>query len=409
MSFDLDAVRRQFPILSETVHGRPLHYLDNAATGQIPEPVLDAVVRQETRCRANVLRGNHTLATQATEAFEAARAEVAAHINAASPAEVVFTSGATSALNLAARSFGERLAAGDEVVLSDLEHHSNFVPWQMLRDRRGVVLKGLPTTPEGRIDLGALERVVTPRCRLIAVTHCSNVSGAVTEVPPLVAAARAVGARVLLDGAQQVPHSPVDVQALEVDFYAFSGHKMFAPNGIGVLWGRRELLDAMEPLMGGGQMIRSVTWERTVYLDPPRRFEAGTPPIAQAVGLGAACRWLGGIDREAARAHARRLAGRVLDGLAAIPGARVIGPSELEARAPLISFTLAGLRVAEICRRLDERHGVAVRGGHHCAMPLMAALGLPDGTARASLAFYNDDADVDALLAGLADAATRAA
>jgi len=294
-------------------------------------------------------------------------------------------------------------------VASELEHHSNFVPWQMLRDRRGVVLKGLPVTPEGRLDLGALERVVTPRCKLIAVTHCSNVTGAVTEVPPLVAAARAVGARVLLDGAQQVPHSPVDVRALDVDFYAFSGHKMYGPNAIGVLWARRELLESMEPLMGGGQMIRSVTWERTSYLDPPRRFEAGTPPIAQAIGLGAACRWLGGIDREAARAHAHRLAGRVLDGLAAIPGARVIGPGDLKARAPLVSFTLAGLGVAEICRNLDERHGVAVRGGHHCAMPLMAALGLSDGTARASLAFYNDDGDVDALLAGLADTVSRAA
>ena len=399
--FDAAAVRREFPILARA----PLHYLDNAATAQTPRAVLDAVVEHETSHRANVLRGVHRLAEAATQAYEAARAELAAFVGAADAHEIVFTGGTTGAINLVARGFGDSLAAGDEVVISLLEHHSNLVPWQMLRDRCGIVLKALPVTDEGRIDLGALETTLTGRTRLVAVTHVSNVTGAVTDVARVVQAARAVGARVLLDGAQAAPHGAFDVTALGVDFYAFSGHKMFGPNGIGVLWARREALEAMPPLMGGGEMIRSVTLDRTIYADPPRRFEAGTPPIAQAVGLGAAARWVRALPVEAVQAHLARLVARLLDGLGALPRVRLLGPAGLQARFPVVSFAVAGIHPHDSCQVLDG-HGVALRGGHHCAQPLMDRFDLT-GTARASLAVYNNDADIDAFFVGLDDALKR--
>lgn len=401
MSFSAAAVRAQFPILADPT----LHYLDSGATGQTPRAVLDAVATHETTSRANVLRGVHRLAEAATEAFAQARERVAGYLNVANADEVVFTSGTTGAINLVAHSFGERLRPGDEVVISGLEHHSNIVPWQLLRQRRGIVLKALPATAEGRIDLAALDRVVTPRTRLIAVTHVSNVTGAVTDVSAIVAAARAVGATVLLDGAQRVPHGPVDLAALGVDFYAFSGHKMFGPNGIGALWGRMELLDSMPPFLGGGEMIRTVTLEETVYADVPHRFEAGTPPIAQAVGLGAAATWLGEQDWPAIAAHELRLTGKLLDGLATMPKLRVFGPSGLQGRAPVVSFDIPGAHPHDVCQMLDA-DGVALRGGHHCAQPLMDAFDLP-GTTRASLALYNDDGDIEALLTGLDKAIRR--
>jgi cysteine desulfurase / selenocysteine lyase len=398
MSFDAAALRAQFPIFERTVNDQPLHYLDSGASSQMPRPVLDAVVAFETRHRANVRRGVHTLAEEATNAFEAARESVARYLNAA-PDEVIFTSGATSALNIVARAFGDTLKEGDEVVISIAEHHSNFVPWQMLRDRRGIVLRVIPVTADGRLNLEALPRLITPKCRLIAVTHASNVTGAITDVSAIVAAARAVGAKVLLDGAQRAPHGPLDLPALGVDFYAFSGHKMFAPTGIGVLWGRREVLDAMPPFLGGGEMIRTVTLERTIYAAPPHRFEAGTPPIAQAIGLGAAARWLMGQDWPSIAAHEMRLAQLVMDGLGRIADAKLIGPSGLQARVPVLSFTIDGVHPHDLCQMLDG-YGVALRGGHHCAQPLHEHFGLA-GTSRASIALYNNDADIDALLTGL--------
>jgi cysteine desulfurase/selenocysteine lyase len=401
MSFSAARARAEFTILVDT----GLHYLDNGATTQLPRAVLDAVERHETTARANVLRGVHRLAEAATEAYAEARAAVAAYLAVANPDEVVFTSGTTSAINLVAHSYGERLRPGDEVVISALEHHSNIVPWQMLRARRGIVLKVLPATLDGRIDLGALDAVVGAKTRLIALTHVSNVTGAITDLAPVLAAARAVGAHVLLDGAQRVSHGPVDLGALGVDFYAISGHKMFAPNGIGALWGRMELLESMPPFLGGGEMIRSVSFEATTYADPPHRFEAGTPPIAQAVGFGAAARWLAQQDWPAIAAHELRLAGRVLDGIGRLPKIRLFGPSGLQARAPVISFLVDGAHPHDVCQVLDD-DGVALRGGHHCAQPLMDAFDLP-GTTRASLALYNDDGDVDALLTGLDKAIRR--
>lgn len=399
MAFDVAAIRAQFPILAPGAHDRVLHYLDNGATAQMPQAVLDALFRHETRHRANVKRSVHFLAEAATEAYDNAREVMAAYVNARSSDEIVFTSGCTAAINLVAHSYGALLKPGDEVVISALEHHSNIVPWHLLAKRAGVTVKAIPVTSEGRLDLAALPQVIGPRCRLVAVTHVSNVTGAETDVAAVVSAARAVGAKVLLDGAQRAPHGPVDVQALGIDFYAFSGHKMFGPNGIGVLWGRGELLAEMPPFLGGGEMIARVTLEETTFAEPPRRFEAGTPPIAQAVGVAAAARWLESIDQEAAHAHLQALTARLLDGLDGMEKVRVVGPRGLQARYPVVSFTVDGAHPHDICQMLDES-GVALRGGHHCAQPLMQAFGIT-GTTRASLALYNDTSDVDALLTGL--------
>ena len=405
MAFDVASVRAEFPIFDARPGAAPLHYLDNSATSQTPRAVLAAAAAHETEARANVLRGVHRLAERATEAYAEARRRVARYIGAADPGEAVFTGGATAAINLAAHGLGAGMAPGDEVLISELEHHSNIVPWQMLRDRAGVVLKALPVTEEGRIDTGRLDSLVGERTKLIALAHVSNVTGAVCDVAAVVAAARRRGARVLLDGAQAAPHGPVDVARLGVDFYAFSGHKMFGPNGIGVLWGRREALEAMPPFLGGGEMIREVTLARTTWAGIPHRFEAGTPPIAQAVGLGAAAEWVSALDLAAARAHVEGLAARLLAGLAARPRVRVLGPTAMRARAPVVSFDVEGLHPHDICTLLDER-GVAARGGHHCAQPLMDRFGLA-GTTRASLAWYNTEEDVDALLDGLDDAVRR--
>ena len=406
MSFDIEAVRSQFPILDRTVHGKPLHYLDNSATSQIPNAVLDAVERHEIAHRANVLRGIHYLAEAATEAYENARLDVARFINAPDASEVVFTSGTTSAINLVAHSFGQSLKPGDEIVISMLEHHSNIVPWQLLRQRSGVVLKFITATKDGRLDLDKLDEIVTDKCKLIAVTHVSNVTGAETDIHRIVEAAKAVGAKVMIDGAQRVPHGPINVQALGVDFYAFSGHKMYAPNGIGILWAHRELLDILPPFMGGGEMIRTVTMEDTIFAEPPHKFEAGTPPIAQAVGLAAATRWLTETDTPDANLHVAHLTEQTLSGLADIADGRIriIGPQGTQSRLPVISFTVDGIHPHDVCQILDS-YGVALRGGHHCAQPLMDFFDIT-GTTRASLTFYNNQADVDALLNGL-DAAIK--
>jgi cysteine desulfurase / selenocysteine lyase len=397
--FDPAALKRQFPGLADP----RLHYLDNAATAQMPDVVLDALQGFEVEARANVHEGMHTRARAATEAYNLARSSVARFLNAGSDDEVVFTYGTTSSINLLAQSFGDRLRSGDEVLLSVLEHHSNLVPWQQLAARRGVVLRFLPMTAQGRLDLDGLDAELTKRCRLVALTHCSNVTGAVTDVASVVAAARAVGAKVMLDGAQQTPHGPLDLRALGIDFYAFSGHKAYGPTGIGVLWGRRELLETMPPAMTGGQMIESVTLRKATFRAPPRRFEAGTPPIAAAIGLGIALDWMRGLDWDAIRSHERRLTGRLLDGLMIVAGARVLGPLDTRDRRGVVAFAIEGFSAEQICRHLDAR-GVALRGGHHCAQPLMLVFGV-DGAARASLAPYCEDADVDALLDGLANLA----
>lgn len=405
MSFDVAAIRRQFPILGRQVNGKPLHYLDNGASAQTPEAVLDAVRTYETTARANVLRGVHALAEAATEAYENARAEVARFLGVAAVDEVIFTGGCTAAINLVAHSYGSLLNPGDEIVLSQLEHHSNIVPWYQLARRAGIKLRPLPVTDEGRIDVAALPHVVNQRTRLISVAHVSNVTGAVVDVAAVVAAARAVGAKVMLDGAQRAPHGPLDLPALDVDFYVFAGHKAYGPNGIGALWARQELLEAMPPFMGGGSMIGSVSFEEITWAPPPRRFEAGTPPIGPAIGLGAACRWMMDLDWTAVGGHEMGLTQRLMDGLAAVKSARIIGPAGLQARLPVISFVLDDVHPHDTAQILDS-FGVAVRAGHHCAQPLMDRFDIA-GTARACIAPYNDASDIDALLQGVHEAVRR--
>ena len=396
MTPDAIALRAQFPLLAANPD---LHYLDSAATAQIHQAALEAVHRHETTRRANILRGTYALAEAASAAYDSARQTAARFLNARSAREVVFTSGATAAINLVAHSFGGTLDAGDVIVVSPAEHHSNFVPWQRLRDRAGIELKLLPLQPDGRIDLSAVAQALCKRCRLIAITHCSNVTGAVTDVATVVAAAKGVGARVLLDGAQAVQHGPVDVRSLGIDFYAFSGHKCFGPTGVGVLWARLELLDSMPPFMAGGGMVGQVSAERTTYAEPPRRFEAGTPPIAQAVGLAAALDWMMSLPWDIVGLSELDLAKRLLDGLAERAGVRVLGPVDMNDRMPIVSFDVAGVHPHDLTQVLDE-DGLALRGGHHCAQPLMAALGV-EACTRASIALYNTAVDVDALLAGL--------
>ena len=394
---DPAAIRRQFPLLAR----EGLHYLDSAATAQMPEAVISALEGFSANLRANVYGGVYKLAQEALATYEAARADVARFLGAASPQEIVFTYGTTSSLNLLAQSFGERLREGDEIVLSILEHHSNILPWRALARRRRANIRVLPMTEDGRLDLAQLRELVTSRCRIIALTHCSNVTGALTDTAPIVAAARAVGAAVVLDGAQRAPHGPLDVRNLGIDFYAFSGHKTFGPTGIGVLWGRGEILEDMPPFMVGGQMIQRVSPESVEFADPPRRFEAGTPPIGAAVGLGAAIRWMERLDWDAVAEHERRLTGRLLDALANLKRIRVVGPVTTQQRRGVVSFTVSGMSSEDVCRRLDA-YGLALRHGHHCAQPLMLALGI-EGTARASLAPYTTEEDIDHLVAGVAE------
>jgi cysteine desulfurase/selenocysteine lyase len=388
------ALRDQFPIL-----GPGLAYLDSAATAQMPHTVLDAVRAFETTSRANVKRGVHRLAEAATDAYAAARSDVASYLGVPA-SEIVFTSGCTAALNLVAHAFGASMKPGDAVLLSGLEHHSNLVPWQMLAARSGVELRFLAVDPEGRIDLSGLETKLDERVKLVSLAHVSNVTGAVLDVAAVVAAASKVGARVLLDGAQRAPHGPLDLNALGVDFYAFGGHKVFAPHGVGILWARAELLDAMPPFLGGGEMIAQVELAHSSWAAAPAKFEAGTPPIGAAIGLGAACRWLGTLPWSEIAATETRLCQRLLDGLAATPGIRVLGPQTLQARAPVVSFALEGAHPHDICQIMDGA-GVALRGGHHCAQPLHKRFDLA-GTTRASLALYSDDSDIDAFFKGLA-------
>ena len=396
--YDVEAVRGDFPILAREVHGRPLVFLDSAASAQKPRQVLDTV-RDLYECEyANVHRGAYWLSERATDRYEAARETVRGFINAASSREIVFTRNATEAINLVATSYGRRfMRSGDEVLISEMEHHSNIVPWQMLRDETGIVLKICPVSDDGTFLMDAFTRLLGPRTRLVAITHMSNVLGTIVPVAEVVRAAHAAGAKVLIDGCQGVLHMPVDVQALDCDFYAFSGHKLYGPSGIGVLYGREEILDAMPPYMGGGEMIASVTFEETSWAPLPHKFEAGTPAIAQAIGLGAAIDYVSGIGLDTIAAHEGDLLTYATQRLAAVEGLNFIGTAP--GKGSVVSFTLDGVHPHDIATVVD-RAGVAIRAGHHCAQPLMARMGLT-ATARASFALYNRREDADALAEAL--------
>jgi cysteine desulfurase/selenocysteine lyase len=391
MSFDPQTVREQFPILKREVNGRPLIYLDNAASAQKPRAVIDAMRTVMETSYANVHRGLHTLANETTDAYEKARAAVARLISASSPAEIVFTKGGTEAINLVASSFGLSLQAGDEIVLSVMEHHANIVPWHLLRERKGVVLKFVPVTDDGRLDLDAYRDLLGPKTRMVALSHMSNVLGTVNPAKELIAAAHAVGAPVLLDGCQAIVHEQVDVQDLDVDYYAFSGHKLYGPTGIGALYGKAERLAELPPYQGGGEMIGKVELDKITYADPPHRFEAGTPAIVEAIGLGAAVEWLEGVDREAVAVHERALYDRVIEGLNGANWLSVIGTAA--GKGAIFAFNVEGAHAHDIAQILD-RYGVAVRAGTHCAEPLLRRFGV-SSSARASFALYNtlDEAD----------------
>ncbi|HEX3553259.1 MAG TPA: cysteine desulfurase [Thermoanaerobaculia bacterium] len=397
-AYDLDRVRADFPILAQKVHGRPLIYLDNAASTQKPRAVMDAIAACYGEYYANVERGVHTLSERSTAARERARETVRRFLNAASAEEVVFVRGTTEAVNLVAASWGRRhVGPGDEILITELEHHSNIVPWQLLCEERGALLRVVPIDDRGAVILEELDRLLSPRTRLVAVAHVSNALGTVNPVCAITERAHAVGAVVLVDGAQSAPHLGVDVQALGIDFYAFSGHKVYGPSGIGALWGRRELLEAMPPWQGGGGMIRTVSFARTAYAPPPHRFEAGTPAIEAAIGLGAALDYLTALGLPAVAAWEARLLALATERVAAVPGLRLIGTAK--EKAAVLSFTLEGIHPHDVGTILD-REGIAVRAGHHCAQPVMERFGVP-ATTRASFGLYNTREEVEALAAAL--------
>jgi cysteine desulfurase/selenocysteine lyase len=397
-AFDVAAIRRDFPVLQRTVHGKPLAYLDNAASSQRPRAVIEAMSRYYETTHANVHRGVHTLSQEATDLFEGAREKTRRFINARSTKEIVFVRGTTEAVNLVAQSFGRpRFGPGDEILISWLEHHANIVPWQLLCEQTGATLKVAPITLRGEVDYDAFAALLSPRTKLVALAHVSNALGTVVPVRRFIQAAKARGVPVLLDGAQAVPHLKVDVQALDCDFYAFSSHKMCGPTGIGVLYGREALLREMPPWQGGGDMILAVTFEKTLYNDLPYKFEAGTPAIADAIGLGAAIDYLEslGMERIAAAEHEllEYATARVQD----VPGVRLVGTAP--EKAAVVSFTLDRVHPHDLGTILDHE-GVAIRTGHHCAMPVMDFFKVP-ATARASFAFYNTRAEVDQLVAAM--------
>lgn len=397
---DLVALRREFPILRTTVQGRPLVYLDNAATSQKPRAVIEAESDFALLHYANVHRGVHTLSQQATQAYDAVRAELARFIGAAVPEEIVITAGTTAGLNLIAQSYGRQaLRAGDEVLLTAMEHHSNIVPWQLVAQATGAVIRVIPVTDTGELDLAAARSLIGSRTRIVALAHVSNVLGTVNDIRAVADLAHATGAIVVVDGAQAVAHLPVDVATLGCDFYVGSAHKMYGPTGVGFLYGRHALLDAMPPWQGGGGMIQSVSFEGTTYAPVPARFEAGTPPIIQAIGLGAAVRFLGSLDWQAVAAHETDLLAYGASRVAAVPGVRLIGTAR--EKVSVLSFVLDGVHPHDVGTVLDL-HGVAVRASHHCAQPLMRRFGV-QGTVRASFAVYNTREDVDALVHGLTE------
>jgi cysteine desulfurase/selenocysteine lyase len=398
VALDPYAVRRDFPILRQKVHGRPLVYLDNAATTQKPQAVLDALRRYYEQDNANIHRGVHTLSERATHDYEEARVKVQRFLNAREAREIIFGRGTTEAINLVAQAFGrQNVRAGDEVLITYMEHHSNIVPWQILCEEKGAKLRVVPITDSGELILAECERLMGPRTRIVSVVHVSNTLGTVNPVKQIIAMAHRRGIPVLLDGAQAAAHLPLDVQELDCDFYALSGHKLYGPTGVGVLYGKAELLEAMPPWQGGGDMIRSVTFEKTTYNVLPHRFEAGTPHIGGVIGLGAAIDYLNGIGLEAVAAHEHELMTHALEALRQVPGLHLIGTAPQ--RAGAISFVLDGVHPHDIGTILDQE-GIAVRTGHHCTQPLMDRFGVP-ATARASLACYNTHEEIGALVQGL--------
>ncbi|HYC55191.1 MAG TPA: cysteine desulfurase [Candidatus Binatia bacterium] len=396
--YDVDRIRGDFPILSQHVHGKPLVYLDNAATTQKPRAVLDAIEHYYVHDNANVHRGVHTLSERATIAYENARTRIARFVGAGSGKEIVFLRGATEALNLVAHSLAQtELREGDEIVVSYMEHHSNIVPWQMACSRTGARLRVVPVDEDGELMLDELSSLLGPRTKIVAVTHVSNALGTVNPIARIAEMAHAVGARVVVDGAQAVPHIALDVRALGCDFYAFSGHKVYAPMGIGALWGKPELLEKLPPYQGGGEMILSVTFENTTYNAVPHKFEAGTPDVAGAVGLAAAFDYLDALGLENVAAHEHELLAYAREALLSVPGLRVVGNAR--EKAGVHSFVLEGIHPHDIGTILDHE-GIAIRTGHHCAQPVITRFGLP-ATARASFGLYNTREDVDRLVAGL--------
>jgi cysteine desulfurase/selenocysteine lyase len=397
-SFDIARVRGQFPALQQQVHGYPLVYLDNAATTQKPQAVLDALRNFYERDNSNIHRGVHTLSVRATEAYEQARRKVQDFIRAARAEEIVFVRGTTEAINLVAQTFGRtHVAPGDKIVISGMEHHSNIVPWQMLCEQTGARLEVIPISDDGEMLLEEYERLLGPRTKLVALVHISNVLGTINPIEQMIGLAHQHGIPVLIDGAQAVPHLPIDVQALNCDFYAFSGHKLFGPTGIGVLYGKANRLEAMPPYQGGGDMIAAVTFEKTTYNRLPYKFEAGTPHVAGGIGLGAAIDYLHQVGLEAIAAYEAELLRDATEALATIPQVRLIGTAPH--KAAVLSFVIAGIHPHDAGTILDEL-GIAIRTGHHCAQPVMERYRVP-ATCRASLAFYNTEADIDALVAGI--------
>ncbi len=397
-TFDVEQVRRDFPLLQTTVRGKPLVYLDNAATSQKPRSVIARTEQYYATENANVHRGVYELSERATAAYEDAREKARGFLNAASAREIVFVRGTTEAINLVASSYGRKeLQAGDEVLVTAMEHHSNIVPWQLIGAERGAVLRVAPMNRRGELLMDDFARLLSPRTRLVAVAHVSNSLGTINPIAEIVRLAHAKGAAVLVDGAQAAPHGPIDVRALGVDFYTVSGHKMFGPTGIGLLYGTTEWLEALPPYQGGGDMIKTVTFAKTTYAEPPAKFEAGTPNIAGAVGLGAAIDYLRGLDWAAVQAHERDLLTYATERLGALPEVELVGTAAH--KASVVSFTVRGVHAHDVGTIVDQE-GVAIRTGHHCTQPVMDFFGVP-ATARASFAFYNTRADVDALVSAV--------
>jgi cysteine desulfurase/selenocysteine lyase len=397
-AFDVARVRKDFPILGTRVNGKPLVYLDNAASSQMPQPVLDRWIRYQTTQHSNIHRAVHYLSETATAEYEIARRKIQAFINAREDREVIFTTGTTDAINLVAHGYGRKfIGAGDEIVLTTLEHHSNIVPWQMVAEEKGAKIRVVPINDRGELVIEEYLKLLGPRTKLVGVGHVSNALGTINPVRDMIEAAHARGVPVLLDGAQAAPHLKLDMQALDCDFYAFSGHKMFGPTGIGILYGKADWLEKMQPFKGGGDMILSVTFEKTTYNVPPGKFEAGTPPIAAAITLGAAVDYIGDIGLEHIHAHETDLLDYATDQVNRLPGVRIVGTAEK--KAAVLSFVVDGVHPHDVGTLLNE-DGIAVRTGHHCTQPVMQRFGIP-ATSRASFAFYNTHAEVDALVAGI--------
>ncbi len=397
-AFDVEAVRRDFPILSREVYGKPLVYLDNGASAQKPQAVIDAVSQAYSSTYANVHRGLHFLSNAATDAYEAARETVRDYLGAESTDQIIFTKGATEAINTVAYGYAmPRIGEGDEIALSVMEHHSNIVPWHFLRERQGAKLNWIPVEDDGSISMEAFEASLTEKTRLVAITHMSNVLGTINPVKEMIAIAHARGIPVLVDGSQAAVHMPVDMRDLDCDFYVCTGHKLYGPSGIGVLYGKKHLLEEMRPFQGGGEMIEDVSQDRVTYNDPPHRFEAGTPPIVQAIGLGAALRYVQGVGRDAIAAHEAEISRYAHEQLHGINSLRIIG--EAPGKGAIISFELEGIHAHDVAMVID-RSGVAVRAGTHCAQPLLKRFGVTS-TCRASFAMYNTKQEVDALVEAL--------